>query len=85
MPPMPPVSVSIAIAAAVVIACMFLFVCLAGVVGVLVAARRKPEASLVSPLVRRKLNDDLDAAITKRTVDGVKRDWLEADGWELAE
>jgi hypothetical protein len=54
------------------------------VIGVVVAMRSR-RSSLVPRQVRRAMNADLDAAVTKRAVDDVKRDWLKADGWTLEE
>jgi hypothetical protein len=57
-------------------------VAVAVVVAVVMIRRR---ASLVPRQVRKALNADLDAAVTKRHVDDCKRDWLKADGWTLEE
>lgn len=50
-----------------------------------IKSRRRPPPSLVNPMVRKALNDDLDRATTKAELDRVKSQWLEADGWEFAE
>jgi len=68
-----------------VVAVLFLGLLAAAVVVGVVVAMRSRRSSLVPRQVRKSMNADLDAAVTKRAVDDVKRDWLKSDGWTLEE